>query len=99
MNKLFLNIDCAFIYLDDILIFWETPEQYLKDLEISINPKWWQLESKKGLFLQTNLDYFGFHISPDCISPTERKIAEIQNFPVQDACKSLPFHWNRWILL
>ena len=72
MNNLFLNVDCAFVYLEDI-IFSETPEQHLKDLEVVLkilHENNLGLSLDKCLFLQTSLDYLGFHFG---ISPTEKK--------------------------
>ena len=57
------------------LIFSETPEQHLKNLEAVLkilHDNNLRLSLDKYLFLQTSLDYLGFHIGPDSISPTEK---------------------------
>ena len=95
MDNLFLNVDCAFGYLDNVLFFSETQEKHLKDLEVVLkilHDNNLRLSLDKCLFLQTSLDYLGFHIGSDGISPTwKKKTAEIKKkfFPDPGNSKSL----------
>ena len=74
------------------MIFSDIQEKHLKYLETVLkilheNNLWLSLD--ECLFLQPSLDYLGFHISSDGISPTERKTAEIKKNPVLGNSKSL----------
>ena len=92
MDHLFRDISCVFVYMDDLLVYSETEEQHHKDLEtvldiLSKNDL--KLSIDKCLFFQDNLDYLGFNISADGITPTAAKINEIGNFPPPNDSKSL----------
>ena len=92
MDHLFRDISYVFVYMDDLLVYSETEEQHQKELEtvldiLSKNDL--KLTIDKCLFFKDNLDYVGFNISADGITPTAAKINEIGNFPPPNDSKSL----------
>ena len=92
MDHLFMNLDCVFIYIDDILVMSETKEQHVKDLKTVfriLEENNLKLSVDKCEFFKTNLNYLGFNIAPKGITPTAEKIEEIKNFPEPNESTSL----------
>ena len=92
MDNLFMNVHCAFTYLDDILIFSESQEQHLRDIETVLNilnDNCLRISLDKCCFLQENIDFLGCNISADGVKPTQRKLYEINDFSEPTDSKSL----------
>ena len=83
MDNIFRDMDCVFIYLDD-LVFSENEEQHKRDLE-----KVFQILSKynlrisldKCVFNKSEIEFLGHSVSSAGLRPPERKIKEIDEFP------------------
>ena len=72
MDKIFEDIDCVFIYIDDILIFSNDEISQEKDIETVfniLNEHNLKISATKSVFNVTSLDFLGFHISVDGIKP------------------------------
>lgn len=85
MNQLLTTFsDLAAVYLDDILIYSETPANNISKLEkllqlletegLTLNPR-------KCRFLFTSFHYLGYEVSQEGIRPGEEKCRAINNFP------------------
>ena len=92
MDNIFLNCDFAFVYLDDILIFSETPEQHLEHLEIVfkiLKDNGLRVNISKCKFFKNKIDYLGHTITPEGMLPSESKVKEILDFPEPTDSKGL----------
>ena len=79
-------------YMDNLLVYSETEEQQHEDLGTVLDilsKNNLKLSINKSLFFKDNLDYLGFNISADGITPNAAKINEIGNFPPPNDSKSL----------
>lgn len=84
MQKIFGKISFVRYYFDDILIFSDSYDQHFKDLQqvfkvlkkhnLTIN-------EKKSQFFLEEIEFLGFKISSGIVSPSEKKIESIINFP------------------
>lgn len=92
MDNLFMNVACAFIYLDDILIFSKSREQHLRDVATVLkvlNDNGPRISVNKCSFLQESIDFLGCNISAEGVKPTQRKLYEINDFGEPTDSKSL----------
>lgn len=84
IDNAFLNCECTFIYLDDILIFSESEEQHMKDLETVfkiLSDYDLRIALDKCQFVSSEIDFLGFTISSKGLTPTSEKSETISNFP------------------
>ena len=84
MDKSFEDIDCVFIYIDDILILSNDEISHKKDIETAfstLNENNLKISATKSVFNETSLDFLGFHIRLDGIKPPISKIEELKSFP------------------
>ena len=92
MDKTFEDIDCVFIYIDDILIFSNDEISLKKDIETVfsiLNEHNLKISATKSVFYVTSLDFLGFHIWVDGIKPPISKIEELKSFPCPKDAKGL----------
>ena len=83
MDNLFMNVACAFIYLDDILIFSKSREQHLRDVATVLkvlNDNGPRISVNKCSFLQESIDFLGCNISAEGVKPSQKKLNEINDF-------------------
>ena len=92
MDSLFQDVEGVYCYLDDLLI--HTPDeashkslvekvfQILSDAGLS-------LSTDKCLFAQSSLEFLGYQVSPEGISPLKKKVASITKFPEPTKQKEL----------
>lgn len=70
--------------MDDILILSETLEEHLeiskRVFDLMVRNKL-ELRPDKCKFLQTKIEYLGYNVSAEGISPTNRGIEAVTNFP------------------
>ena len=84
MDSIFRNIDCVFIYMDDLLIFSENEEQHSKDLKqvleiLSKNDL--RISTEKCTFFRNEVEFLGFNLSSKGLAPSEthrKKITDLQ---------------------
>lgn len=73
------------VYLDDILITSETIEKHLdilkKVFRLLVDNKL-ELRLDKCSFLQTEIEYLGYKVSAEGVSPTNHGISAVTNFPI-----------------
>lgn len=92
IDNIFLHCKCVFIYLDDILIFSESEDEHLKDLETVFQllaDNNLRISVDKCRFFQTNLDYLGYNISKNGLLPTTEKSETICAFEEPNSYKQL----------
>ena len=92
MDKIFEDIDCVFIYIDDILIFCNDEISHKKTLKTVfsiLNEHNLKTSATKSVFNVTSLDFLSFHISVDGIKPPINKIEELKSFPCPKDAKGL----------
>ncbi len=74
----------ALVYLDDVLVFSDTFEQHLKDLQAVLERfrKYnLRLKAKKCSFCSSELEYLGHIITPKGLKPDPKKTRAIMEFP------------------
>ena len=92
MDNIFMDTKCVFIYLDDILIFSETKEQHLIDLEEVLkilHSNNLRISLPKCSFIKENIDFLGCNITCQGIKPPNNKVSEINQYPEPTDSKSL----------
>ena len=77
MDRIFRQIDCVFIYLDDILIFSDDEPSHKKDIDTVfriLQENNLKISLSKSIFNVTSLDFLGFRINSNGITPTANKV-------------------------
>ena len=92
VDSVLAGVPNCFVYLDDILVFNDNMEDHLNTLETifkRLNDAGLTLALSKCEFGKSSLDYLGYTVSKDGISPIEKKISVLQDFPVPTKQKQL----------
>ena len=92
VDSVLAGVPNCFTYLDDILVFNDNMEDHLKTLETifnRLNDAGLTLALSKCEFGKSSLDYLGYHVSKEGITPIEKKISALQDFPVPSKQKQL----------
>ena len=82
----------CFVYVDDLIVFGKTFEEYVKNLRTVLNrlrETGLRLNPDKCLILQQELEYLGHKVSTEGIRPLERNVEKILNFPIPKNKKEL----------
>ena len=86
------NLDFLTIYVDDILIASRTFEEHLEHIEYVLN-KLYQggltVNWEKSSFLQKEIHFLGFIITPEGIQANPDKVESIMKFPEPTNIKQL----------
>ena len=92
MDSIFSDIDCTFVYIDDILIFSDSElesSQHLNQVLQRLNDYDLKITLSKCVFEVTELEFLGFDISSKGIKPSSRKLEQLRDFPIPNDSKSL----------
>ena len=76
MNKVLHGLDFAISYLDDIIIFNETPEEHLKHIRIvlkRLQAAHLKMKKSKCSFFKKELHYLGHLLTTEGIKPQPEK--------------------------
>ncbi len=79
-----MNNRCALVYIDDILIFSNSFEDHLNDLEelfIRLVDTGFSIKLSKCWFGKREVDYLGHTINENGVSPDKKKLEAITRFP------------------
>ena len=86
------DLEGAFCYLDDVLLFSKSPEEHLKlveELFKRLDKAGMSIALSKCQFGASSIEYLGYEISPDGMAPITKKITALQNFPAPTKQKEL----------
>ena len=75
--------DC-FVYMDDILIFSKSEQQHLETIEEilrRLDEAGLTISIKKCSFGKESIDFLGYHVDAQGISPLPRKLKAIAEYP------------------
>jgi hypothetical protein len=75
----------CFVYLDDIILFSSTMEQYverLRDANLKIHPQ-------KCQFVVDSIEYLGHIVSKEGVAPDLKKVKAIKNYPTPRSAKEV----------
>ena len=89
MADIFRDLPFVLVYLDDILVISTSEKQHIEHLNTVLGRlQEHQLiaKEKKCQFLQTEVEFLGYHISEHCIRPIKGKCDAIHAIP---PCKSI----------
>eukprot|EP00854_Cymbomonas_tetramitiformis_P011497 gene11497-biopygen11805 len=78
---------CTVAYVDDIVVYSNTAEQHLKDVEAVLRTLWdagIRLHSGKSTFGSSTVDFLGFRIGHNTIGAQDAKCKAIQELPKPD---------------
>ena len=92
MDTVFQNINCVFVYLDDILIASSNPHQHIEDLHIvcgRLKQFGLTIRLEKCIFGVSKIDFLGHEICKNGSIPQLGKVKPISDFPQPNTVKSL----------
>ena len=101
MNKVLQGLDFAISYLDDIIIFSETPEEHLKHIRIVLkrlqvaNLK---MKKSKCSFFKKELHYLGHLLPTEGIKPQPEKVKAISEVKLPTTSKGERIFGYGWLL-
>ena len=84
MDSVLQDTDCAFVYLDGILIASSSEKEHLEDLSIvfrRLTEQGLVIRLEKCLFGVPSLEFLGHQVSENGSGPTQAKVQVIQNLP------------------
>lgn len=82
----------AYVYMDDVLIFSNSPEEHMEHIAIIINALHeanMKISSEKSHFFTTSIEFLGHIIKNGRITVDPQKTETIQNFPAPKTLKEL----------
>lgn len=84
MDTVLRGLPRVFVYIDDILIFSRDTQEHLSDLQ-SVLGRLQEfglvVRPEKCVFGQSEVDFLGFRVSPQGLSPLPDKIADLMSLP------------------
>ena len=92
MDGVLKDLDCCFVYLDDILVASTSPEQHEADLRTIfslLTSNGLVVNIKKCVFAQSSLHFLGHLVSAAGIEPLPEKVRAIVNLPTPSDKKAL----------
>lgn len=92
ISKAVQHLKFLLVYMDDILIPFETIEQGLQYLEQTISAlssSGFTINLKKCKFFVESIEYLGRHISQNGVRPSESKVQALANSPVPNNIKQV----------
>ena len=92
MDGVLHELDCCFVYLDDVLVASANPEQHEKDLRSVLTllaSNGLVLNKAKCVFGQPTMEFLGHLISSTGISPLPEKVQAVTDFPQPQDKQSL----------
>ena len=92
MDSILGDLPRVYVYIDDILVASETPEQHLEDLK-----KVFQTLSENGLVVQrskcilgrSSLEFLGYHVDQTGVKPLPHRVEAIRAVPAPTTLKEL----------
>ncbi len=92
MDSVLRGIDCAFVYLDDILVASRNKEEHLEHLRSvfkALAAAGMVIQRPKCVFGVSEITFLGHSVSPVGIKPLSERVSAVQNFPVPASKKDL----------
>ena len=92
MDSIFRDLDFVFVYLDDLLIYSDTPQEHEKHLEEvfkRLDKHSLKISVDKCKFHESTIDFLGFQISKNGIEPPTSKKTAMKEFPLPCDSKAL----------
>lgn len=80
------------VYIDDIIIFGDTLEEHLQNLETvfkTLKSANFRIQPDKSEFLKNDVEFLGFIVSKNGLKPNPKKIEAIQRYPQPKSLKEL----------
>ena len=86
MNDLFdgINYKILFCYVDDAIVFSETIDEHITRLNLvfdRLEAGNFRLKYEKCYFLQTEVEFLGFHVSGEGVKANPKKVLVIKDYP------------------
>ena len=106
MDGILREINCVFVYLDDILIASpdaETHKDHLRELFALLSAHGISLNRKKCVIGQAQVKYLGHEVDSKGISPLPSRVRDLQEFPQPSTKLGLQrflgmINYYRWFL-
>ena len=84
MDEVLEELDCIFVYLDDILVASNTVEEHhihLEEVFKRLQQHGLVLHLEKCVFFASSVEFLGQHVSAEGIRPLEARVAAIATHP------------------
>ena len=82
-----LNLTYCLIYLDDVIVFSETPEEHLQRMRVVFNHLWehsLKLKPSKCDVFKPEINYLAHHVSQKGVLPSKKNLESIAQCPPPD---------------
>ena len=92
MDDILHDLNCCFVYLDDILIASSSPKEHEADLRSVFHllaTNGLVINTQKCIFGQATMTFLGHKITPNGITPLPEKVKAITEFPKPNGKKAL----------
>lgn len=92
VDHIFMDCECVFIYLDDILVYSDSENNHYKDLEKVfkiLKDNNLRISLDKCEFFKDRIDFLGFEITSNGLGPTKEKSNIIASYPEPSCAQDL----------
>ena len=92
MDTILGDIPRVYVYIDDILVASETPEQHLADLEAvfkTLSENGLVVQRSKCILGKPSLEFLGYHVDATGVRPLPHRVESIRSVPAPTTLKEL----------